>query len=245
MIRAKVVADTAGQLLSSQLAGGLGNCSLAMDPLRLDVVEPGAFGRQKAGDVLQALFALSPATKHFSADMPLGVVPDEHLYPVAFRSQPFTHPLQIGCAYMAHWPSINKAQHLVGVVAQQSIAAYCLRVRAVLLSFRFLQAQRLSLLGPGMHPRLGKSAPPDLISVANHPAMFCSADSTSNQGVTSFFPLVLWVWGGNPVLGSLPANTQPLEGHSDKLDAHQPFSYSLPLSTLRRLVPASIRTWVC
>ncbi len=199
MIRAEVVTDAVCQLLSGQLAGRLGNCSFAMHPLRLDVVEPRAFGRQKAGDNLHALFAFSPATKHlsvvlpyptehFTTDVPLGVVPDEHQHPLAFRSQSLTDPLQVSCAHTAHRSSINEAQkHLVGVIAQQSIAAYRFGVRVVLLRFYLLQAQRLSLLGPGAHPRLGKPAPPDFVSVANHPTVRCSAKRTSNQGVASLF----------------------------------------------------------
>src|SRR4051794_6871921 len=104
MGRAEVVTDTRGQLLSGQDAVRLNYCSFAMYPLRLDVVQPGAFGRQEAGDELNTFFAFSPATKHllvvnsypvthFSADVPGSVIPNEHQHSLAFCSQLLTHPL--------------------------------------------------------------------------------------------------------------------------------------------------------
>jgi hypothetical protein len=45
-----------------------------------------------------------------------------------------------------------------------------------------------------VHPRLGKAAPPDFVSVANHPTLGCSAKRTSIRCRVSFFALVFWVW---------------------------------------------------
>ncbi len=135
VVRAKVVADTVSQLLRGQDSVRFGYRSLAMYPLGLDVVQPGALGRQKARDDLHALLAVSPIGKHslivlpypvahLSADVPGGIVPDEHQHSLAFLSQPLAHPLQVGGAHMAHRSSINEAQkHLTGVFPQQPITA--------------------------------------------------------------------------------------------------------------------------
>src|SRR4051812_48818850 len=113
MSRAKVVTDTVSQLLRGQNAVGFGYRALAMYPLRLDVVQPGALGRQEAGDNLNAFLAFSSTGKHllivlpypvahFPTDMPGGIVPDEHQHSLVFLSQPLAHPLQVGGAHMAH-----------------------------------------------------------------------------------------------------------------------------------------------
>src|SRR4051794_4898852 len=115
MVRAEVIADPRGQLLRGQNAARFGYCSLAMYPLRLDVVQPGALGRQKARDNLNTTLILAPTTKrlsvvlsypvtYLSADMPGSVVPDERKHSLAFLSQTFAYPLQIGDADMAHRP---------------------------------------------------------------------------------------------------------------------------------------------
>src|SRR5512133_2679029 len=90
MVRAEVVTNARSQLVSQlvrgQDAARLGHCSLAMYPLRLYVVQPGAFGRQEARNNLNARLSFSPATKHLlvvpsypathlSADVPRSVVP--------------------------------------------------------------------------------------------------------------------------------------------------------------------------
>src|SRR5205814_10323077 len=122
---------------------GFSHCSLAMYPLRLDVVQPGALGRQKARDYLDALLPFSPASKHlpivlpypvahFPADVPGSVVPDEHQHALTLFSQAFAHPLQVGRAHMADRSSINKAQkHLTSVLPQQPIATQRLGVGVV------------------------------------------------------------------------------------------------------------------
>src|SRR5207302_1570677 len=202
IVTAKVRADAVGQCRGGQLTIRLGYGTLAMHPLRLDVVEPGTFGRQEAGDNLNALFTLSPSSKHtavvlsqpiayFTADMPGGVVPDEHQHPLALSSQTLTHPFQVGNSHMANRSPINEAQpHLLGVVPEQSIAAQRLGIGVVLaglISIKLLQAQWLPCFSPSVHARLSQTAPPNLIAVANHPALIRTLRSRRNQEVASVF----------------------------------------------------------
>src|SRR5438552_11205298 len=121
VVRAKVIANAKSQLLRRQDAAMLGHCSLAMHPLRFDVVQPWAFGRQQARDNLNAFLTLSPTSKHlpivfsypvvhFPADVPGSVIPDEHQHSLAFLSQPLAHPFQVSGAHMTDRPSIDEAQ---------------------------------------------------------------------------------------------------------------------------------------
>src|SRR3954463_6001420 len=131
MIRVKIGTDALGQFVGSQLPARLNNRTLAMYPLRLNVVQPGAFGRQKAWNDLNACLTLSPVSKrpaivvtqpvtYFTTDVPGRVVPYQHQHPFAFSSQAFTNPFQPGCRDMAHGSSINEAQpYFSGVSAQQ------------------------------------------------------------------------------------------------------------------------------
>ncbi len=206
-MRAEVLTNAGSQLLSRQDAVSFGYCTLAMHPLRLDVVQPGAFGRQKARDDLHAGFSFSPATKHlavvlpypithFPADVPGGIIPDEHQHSLAFFGQAFTYPLQVSYAHMAHRSSINEAQqHLTSVFPKQPVTAQRLGVRVIIALATFwslrrielLQTQRLTLFGPGVHTWLGKPAPPHFVCIANHPTLFYPAGSPSNQEVASLF----------------------------------------------------------
>jgi len=207
MIRAEVDADTRGQLLSGQDAVSFSHRSLAMYPLRLDVVQPGAFGGQQTGNDLNARLTLSPTIKHllvvrsypvahFSADMPGSIVPDEHQHPLAFLTQPLAHPLQVSSAHMADWSPINEAQkHLAGVFPQKPIAAQCFWVLFALVAGAFrnlrnvklLQTQWLPLFSPGVHTWLRVATPPYLVCIADYPTLRCSANGTPNQGVSSLF----------------------------------------------------------
>ena len=78
-------AQTRSAVLGAEQAVGLDDAALAVDPLGLDRVEPGALDRQVAGDdahaaarrCLTCAVVVADPGAHRLADVPGGVVPDQ------------------------------------------------------------------------------------------------------------------------------------------------------------------------
>ena len=105
LLTAKVVTDPLPDLLSSQKPSRFDNRSLAVDPFRLNPVEPGTLGRQPAQDDAYTTFAGASLLQHGlivlaypSSDllthMPGGVIPNQYEHVLALHLDLFTQPLQ-------------------------------------------------------------------------------------------------------------------------------------------------------
>src|SRR5438874_7937283 len=165
--------DDLGRL---QDAVRLGDRPLAMDPLRLDVVEPRALRRQAAGhDTNAAILFGSPVmlpdpAPDAGAGMPAGVVPNQQQRLLPLGSQFFAGPRKEGHRQLAHRPALREAeQHATGILTEQSVTGQGFR-RSFGQPVPLLdQPQRLVRRGPGAHVRLRDPAPPALIAKADHP----------------------------------------------------------------------------
>src|SRR5215210_265954 len=88
LLTAIVAADPLDDLVPAQLPVGLHDRALAVDPLRLDGVEPRRLHRQEARDDPHAPLGLGPAVVRLDpapdalADVPAGVVPDQEHGPL-------------------------------------------------------------------------------------------------------------------------------------------------------------------
>src|SRR5436305_1603978 len=116
-----VSADTLGQLFGSKQAVGLGHVALAVNPFRLNRVQPGALCRQEKGQNTHACACLldlqvmltNPGANGLTL-MPGGVIPDQEPVGLALLEQTLTAPVQELRGESAHRSSADKAQpHLV------------------------------------------------------------------------------------------------------------------------------------
>src|SRR5258706_2553417 len=133
-LTAKVVTDATFHFLSGEQTSWFNNGPFAMHPMRLNAVEPGAFGRQPARNDAHSRMALTLAcqhaaivllepTAHFLTDMPGGVIPDEDQHALALALHLLAEPLQKSRRHMADRPTIDKAQpHGLAVGFEQAIA---------------------------------------------------------------------------------------------------------------------------
>src|SRR3954468_15790677 len=181
---------------------------LAVQPARLDRIEPGALHRQPthqdpdpAGALHRAVMRPNPRP-HRSADMPGSIVPHQHPYALAFRGEPAGTPGQKVGGDAADRASFDKAQqHPVLVGAQQPVAGQSLGLRIVLGPRFGFQSQRLA---PGVHRRLRQAAPPDLVGIAHHPVGVPGRQA--DQAVT---PLFLSAYCGSGLVIHVFARRQP------------------------------------
>src|SRR5262249_26835505 len=103
------------RLSRRQLPPRLGDVLLAMHPLGFDGVQPRTLDRQVAGQDPHPAAPLRPAVvrldprPHPLADVPGGVVPDEHQDLLPLRPQPPTHPAQEVLRHHADRPPLHDA----------------------------------------------------------------------------------------------------------------------------------------
>src|SRR3712207_4396099 len=109
--------DAVDELVGGEQAGGLGDASLAGDPLRLDGGEPGALDRQVAGDDPHAAAApRDPAVvgadpvADVAADVPGGVVPDQQQRLLPGCLEPGAAPGQVCGRHGADRAAVDEAQ---------------------------------------------------------------------------------------------------------------------------------------
>ena len=176
-----------GQLVSRQHAGGFDNGALAMQPLGLDGIEPRALAGQVAGQDTHAaalafdLPVVGPnPVAHELADMPRGVIPDQHPDFDALARQRLATPFQKIQRDRTDRPTVHEAQqHAVWgrwtarALDQHPVAGQSLGIVIVFGPFQFLQAQRLAGFGPTVQPRLGYPAPPDFVCETHCPGRIC------------------------------------------------------------------------
>ena len=196
-----VFTRSVGKLVSGEQAVRFNDRTLAMHPLWLDRVQPGALRGQQTQDNSHARLALFDPLVVFPepgpdglADVPGRVIPDQQQGGLSRGVQLLATPVQEVRADGADWTSIHKAeQHLIGRLAvvaqphasQQSIAGQCLGIRIVLGTGLFDQAHRGVVGLPGVQVRCGQPAPPDLVAEAQHPGRVRLGKP--NQAVTTLF----------------------------------------------------------
>src|SRR5215212_5055737 len=200
-VRAPVgVADAVGEFVCGEQGVGFDDPPLAVDPGRLDGVEPGALTRQVAGDEADALPALldvavvvADPVADLLADVPGGVVPDHQERLLAGGLELAATPVQVVDGHRADGAAVDEAQpHPVGGVLrgrvgaqQQAVAGRRLRVRVVLRDRLFDQPRSGILLDPGAEAGSGQTTPPDLIPDAQGPGRM--ARSQADQAVARTF----------------------------------------------------------
>src|SRR5215204_1573047 len=187
---AKNRANALGQLVGRQQPLGLYHLALAMDPLRLNRVEPRALLGQKAAYAPHSPFA--PAVFDFSVvrgdplsdlfgDVPGSVVPDQNPNPLAGRFKLFAAPRKEAGGYPAHGAAIHEAQpDLFELRHQQPIAGDGFGIEVVLGDRLFHQTQGLAFLGPAVEGRPRQPTPPGLVAETHYliGATFGEADQS-------------------------------------------------------------------
>lgn len=172
------------QLLSRKQPVGFNDGPLAMDPLRLDRVEPGTFRRQKARQNADTLalslhlgIVLAYPGAHDLAHMPGSIVPNEQPGSFPLLCQALTAPVEKLSRNVADWTPGDKAQpHLLPdwivrgpLLPEDSITGEGFGVRIPFFPRLLDQTHWPVLTLPGVHAGQGKATPPDFIEEANRP----------------------------------------------------------------------------
>ena len=117
----KVGTDPLGQLAGREQFIGFNDSALAMHPLGLDGIEPGALGWEQKGQdadafalLLDLLVMLANPGAHDQALMPGGIVPDQQPSGLALDLQLSTTPVQkLGGNVTDRTPSDEAQPHLI------------------------------------------------------------------------------------------------------------------------------------
>src|ERR1044072_7600484 len=125
-----MLAEALLELGPAELARRLDHRSLAVDPLGLDRVEPRALARQPAdqeaaataGPLDRAIVCPDPGA-HLAADVPGGVVPDQHQDPDTLRRELAGRPGEEGAGDAAHRPAGDEPQHHALALGQPQAVA--------------------------------------------------------------------------------------------------------------------------
>src|SRR6266487_3783195 len=196
----KVGTNALSQLLGRQQMVGFDDSTLAVDPLWLDGIEPGAFRRQKERQnaypfsrLSDLLVVLTNPGAYLLTHMPGGVIPDQQPGRLALDLQPRATVLQeLGGDGTDRSPCDEAKRHLPAnglaersLLPEDSITSQSFGIRISLLPALVHQAHRLLLILPRMHAWQGKAAPPHLVQKANRPGWLLTAPS--NQPVPCVF----------------------------------------------------------
>src|SRR6266487_1872912 len=181
----KVRTNSLGQLLGGKQAILLDHIAFGMNPLRLNRIEPGTFGRQKKGQnthpfalLLDLLVVLSDPGLHQLAHVKGGIIPNQQPVGLALHLQLGATPLQKLGGESTHRATINKAQRHVtaeritgrSLLPKDSITGESLWVGIILLPDLLHQTNRMIFTLPRLHQRQCEPAPPDLIQKPDGPA---------------------------------------------------------------------------
>ena len=120
---AKMRTDPLRQLFGRKQPIEFNDGSLAMHPLGLDGIEPGAFRWESKGQdahtfarLFDLLIVFSDPGSHDLADMPGSIVPDEQPGSFALSRQPFAAPVEKLGGDVAHRTPRDKAQPHLGAI---------------------------------------------------------------------------------------------------------------------------------
>src|SRR5919112_3625653 len=178
MSAAEDPANPVGELVSTEQPLGLNYLTFAMNPLRLDGIEPWALGGQQTRqypDPMAAGFDLAvvggdPAS-HLMAFMPGGVVPDKKQSFLTPLSEPVATPPKKPCGYGAHRAAVHEPQPGLFELRQiQPITGESLRFRIVLPRLFLKEAHRLCSIRPGMQRRSLEARKPGLVLETHSPS---------------------------------------------------------------------------
>src|SRR5215210_2135534 len=207
-LASEVLMDPVHELVGRQRPIRLDDGPLAVQPARLDRVEPRALHRQPAHYNPHSAAALHRAVMppdprpHRSADVPGGIVPHQHPHAFALRSEPVGPPGQKVGGDAADRASFDKAQqHSILVGPQQPGAGQSLGLQIILRPCFGVEPQRLA---PGVHRRLRQAAPPDLVGIAHHPV-----GVASRQADQAVAPVFLSAYCGSGLVIQVLARRQP------------------------------------
>ena len=191
-----IVTDALFRFLACKFPRGLANGPLAMHPLRLNPVEPRAFGRQLAPHETTAAVALHTSVMrrdpgaHFAADRPRGIVPDDEERLFAFVRQAGGQPFEKAGRDRTDGASVHKTSpHSLRVHTPHAVTGERFGLRIMLISGELHQAQRLAS-SPGVQVRVGQAAPPHFIGESSHP--FGVHLDQADQAIPRFFFRVYW-----------------------------------------------------
>src|SRR5215208_598569 len=194
-------ADPLGQVAGGQQAVGFDDPALAVDPLRLDRVQPRRLERQVAVDdpdpaaePLDGPIVLPDPGADRLADVPGGIVPDQQQGRLAGRLQLGTAPGQELGRDPADRPPVDEPQpgrlvrraiRPLPPADQQPVAGQRLGVGVILRDRLLDQPQRPVQLGPGVQGRARQATPPDLVLESEDPVGV--ADRQADQAVARTF----------------------------------------------------------
>lgn len=170
-----IVTDPLGEFPGSEFARRLDNRAFAVQPARLDRVEPRALGRQGADEEADtprtfrvAIVRPNPGPDG-RASMPRGIVPDQNPGRLTFRVQPGTGPGQELGGESRDGTVLDKAQpDVVRIGPHHAVTGQRFGLGIVLVGGPFEQAQGL-LLAPRVQVGLRQPRPPDFIDIPHHP----------------------------------------------------------------------------
>ncbi len=175
---AEGLANSVGKLVSTEQPLGLNYLPLAMDPLRLDRIEPRALGGQQTRhypDPMAAGFDLAVVgddpLSHLMAFVPACVVPDEKQSLLAPLLEPVAAPPKKPCGYGAHRPTVHEPQPGLFHLRQiQPVAGESLRLGIVLSRLFRKEAHRLCGIRPRTQRRSLEARKPGLVLETYSPA---------------------------------------------------------------------------
>jgi hypothetical protein len=176
LLTAIVITDTRNQLSCRKLAFGLHNRPLPVNPMRLNAIQPWAFGRQLADEDAYSLLSFcfsvvcpNPALYRLG-EVPRGIIPDNQQSFLPFFCQLPQHPVEKLGRKTRYGPPTNKPQpNLSAISSQQPITAHGLGVWIRLLSSLLYEPQWFCL-SPTVHRRLSQTTPPESSSAGeSHP----------------------------------------------------------------------------
>src|SRR5215207_7155517 len=166
-----------GEFVRAQQSIELHDLALAMNPFRLDGVQPRTLFREKATDdphptaaLLHFSVVFAEPSPHLPGDVPACVVPDKKQGLLANSFEALAAPREKPRAYGAHRPAVDEPYpHVLEPWKVEAVAGYGLGVGVVLGDRLLDHARGLALLGEGAQSGQRHPAPPAFVLKAYCP----------------------------------------------------------------------------
>src|SRR5215207_3545230 len=166
-----------GEFVRAQQSIELHDLALAMNPFRLDGVQPRTLFREKATDdphptaaLLHFSVVFAQPSPHLPGDVPACVVPDKKQGLLANSFEALAAPREKPRAYGAHRPAVDEPYpHVLEPWKVEAVAGYGLGVGVVLGDRLLDHARGLALLGEGAQSGQRHPAPPAFVLKAYCP----------------------------------------------------------------------------
>src|SRR5215210_4634375 len=177
MSTTKRPAHPVGEFIRAQQSVELHDLALAMNPFRLDGVQPRTLLREQATDdphptaaLLYFSVVFAEPSPHLPGDVPACVVPDEKQGLLAKSFEPLAAPREKPRAYGTDGPAVDEPYpHVVEPWKVEAVAGYGLRVGVVFGDRLLDHARGLALLGEGAQSGQRHPAPPAFVQKADGP----------------------------------------------------------------------------